>query len=151
MSRLVVASQLQPAFNAAIAAPLTDVEIVPAPPGPPASLPDGAAILIAAPFRKAGGPLTASPPQGWPFDLRWIQLVSVGTDFYPEGLPISGHAPQNAGSQRLLAAAAQGARLDKRLWTGVAAVTGAAGNSTALGRHAGPGRGRPPRLSRSGG
>ena len=48
------------------------------------------------------------------------------------GLPISGHAPQNAGSQRLLAAAAQGARLDKRLWTGVAAVTGAAGNSTAL-------------------
>lgn len=48
------------------------------------------------------------------------------------GLPISGHAPQNAGSKRLLEAAAQGARLDKRLWTGVAAVTGAAGNSTAL-------------------
>ena len=48
------------------------------------------------------------------------------------GLPISGHAPQNAGSQRLLDAAAKGARLDKRLWTGVAAVTGAQGNSTAL-------------------
>ena len=48
------------------------------------------------------------------------------------GLPISGHAPQNAGSQRLLDAAAKGARLDKRLWTGVAAVTGASGNSTAL-------------------
>ncbi len=48
------------------------------------------------------------------------------------GLPVSGHAPQNAGSQRLLQAAAKGARLDKRLWTGVAAVTGAQGNSTSL-------------------
>ena len=48
------------------------------------------------------------------------------------GLPTSGHTPPNAGSQRLLQAAAQGSRLDKRLWTGVAAVTGAAGNSTGL-------------------
>ena len=48
------------------------------------------------------------------------------------GLPTSGHSPANAGSQRLLQTAAQGARLDKRLWTGVAAVTGAAGNSTGL-------------------
>ena len=48
------------------------------------------------------------------------------------GLPTSGHTPPNAGSQRLLDAAKQGTRLDKRLWTGVAAVTGAAGNSTGL-------------------
>jgi alkanesulfonate monooxygenase len=48
------------------------------------------------------------------------------------GLATSGHAPPNAGSQRLLDAAKQGSRLDKRLWTGVAAVTGAAGNSTGL-------------------
>jgi alkanesulfonate monooxygenase len=48
------------------------------------------------------------------------------------GLPTSGHTPPNAGSQRLLDAAKQGSRLDKRLWTGVAAVTGAAGNSTGL-------------------
>jgi alkanesulfonate monooxygenase len=40
--------------------------------------------------------------------------------------------PPNSGSQRLLAAAAQGARLDKRLWTAMAALTGAKGNSTAL-------------------
>jgi len=40
--------------------------------------------------------------------------------------------PANAGSQRLLAAASQGMRLDKRLWTGVAALTGAKGNSTSL-------------------
>jgi alkanesulfonate monooxygenase len=40
--------------------------------------------------------------------------------------------PENAGSQRLLAAAAQGARLDKRLWTGIAVLLGAQGSSTAL-------------------
>jgi alkanesulfonate monooxygenase len=48
------------------------------------------------------------------------------------GLAVADHAPPNAGSQRLLAAAAQGERLDKRLWTGLAAVTGGAGNSTSL-------------------
>lgn len=41
-------------------------------------------------------------------------------------------APPNEGSRRLLAAAAQGPRLDKRLYTAIAAVTGAQGNSTAL-------------------
>lgn len=40
--------------------------------------------------------------------------------------------PANEGSRRLLAAAAQGSRLDKRLWTGIAALTGAQGNSTGL-------------------
>jgi len=47
------------------------------------------------------------------------------------GLPTSGHRPANAGSLRLLETA-QGLRRDKRLWTGVAALTGAAGNSTGL-------------------
>jgi alkanesulfonate monooxygenase len=41
-------------------------------------------------------------------------------------------APQNVGSQRLLAAASQGDVVDKRLWTAVAAATGARGNTTAL-------------------
>jgi alkanesulfonate monooxygenase len=40
--------------------------------------------------------------------------------------------PPNEGSRRLLAAAAQGDRLDKRLYTAIAAETGAQGNSTAL-------------------
>ena len=43
-----------------------------------------------------------------------------------------GRAPENAGSQRLLAAAAAGERHDRALWTSLAAATGAAGNSTAL-------------------
>jgi len=40
--------------------------------------------------------------------------------------------PENAGSQRLLAVAAQGERHDRALWTVTAAATGGAGNSTAL-------------------
>lgn len=41
-------------------------------------------------------------------------------------------SPPNEGARRLLAAAAQGSRLDKRLWTDMAALTGASGNSTGL-------------------
>jgi alkanesulfonate monooxygenase len=40
--------------------------------------------------------------------------------------------PQNAGSQRLLDTAAQGRVVDERLWTGIAALTKASGNSTGL-------------------
>ena len=40
--------------------------------------------------------------------------------------------PENTGSQRLLAAAAQGARSDKHPWTGIAGLLGAQGSSTAL-------------------
>jgi alkanesulfonate monooxygenase len=41
-------------------------------------------------------------------------------------------APANVGSQRLLAAAAQGDRPEGRLYTAIAAATGARGNTTAL-------------------
>jgi alkanesulfonate monooxygenase len=40
--------------------------------------------------------------------------------------------PQNAGSQRLLVEAAKGPIVDTRLWTELAALTGAQGNSTSL-------------------
>jgi phosphoglycerate dehydrogenase-like enzyme len=86
MGRLVVASQLNAAFNTAFAERLPDVEILGVPQGPPAALPHAAKVLIAAPFRKAGGALPASPPPGWPFDVKWVQLVSVGIDFYPDWL-----------------------------------------------------------------
>lgn len=45
---------------------------------------------------------------------------------------IGGRNPANEGSRRLLAAAAQGTVLDKRLWTGIAGLTGAQGNTTSL-------------------
>lgn len=44
----------------------------------------------------------------------------------------AGDGPQNAGSRRLLAAAAKGELHDRALWTPTAAASGAAGNSTAL-------------------
>jgi alkanesulfonate monooxygenase len=40
--------------------------------------------------------------------------------------------PANVGSQRLLETAAQGRVVDTRLWTEIAALTGAKGNSTSL-------------------
>jgi alkanesulfonate monooxygenase len=45
---------------------------------------------------------------------------------------LGGREPANEGSRRLLAAAAAGERLDKRLWTGAALLTGARGNTTSL-------------------
>ena len=47
------------------------------------------------------------------------------------GLPVTGHQPPNDGSRRLLETATS-RRQDERLWTGVASLTGAAGNSTGL-------------------
>src|ERR1700729_2858204 len=41
--------------------------------------------------------------------------------------------PENTGSQRLIAIAAEGERFDRALWTRTAAATGGAGNSNALG------------------
>ncbi|MCR5869125.1 LLM class flavin-dependent oxidoreductase [Aquincola sp. J276] len=43
-----------------------------------------------------------------------------------------GGPQQSEGARRLLAAAAQGSRVDKRLWTAIAQETGARSNSTAL-------------------
>jgi alkanesulfonate monooxygenase len=58
--------------------------------------------------------------------------VSAG-QFAPSHIRYSpDRTPQNAGSQRLLAAAAAAERHDRALWTPLAAATGAAGNSTAL-------------------
>jgi alkanesulfonate monooxygenase len=44
----------------------------------------------------------------------------------------NGSQPENAGSQRLLAAAGAGERHDRALWTATTAATGGGGNSTAL-------------------
>lgn len=43
-----------------------------------------------------------------------------------------GGTPPNEGSRRLISLAARGSRHDKYLWTGIAELTGAKGNSTAL-------------------
>src|ERR1700740_2542647 len=97
MGRLVIASQLDAGFNEASAQHIKDVDSVPVPRGAPDLLPGGAEVLVAAPFHRAGGAL-ASPPPGWPFDLRWVQLVSVGIDFYPDWLFAGPVVPSARGS-----------------------------------------------------
>ena len=86
--------------------------------------------------RTVGFSLSLRPVLAETEDAAWARAddIVARTKALREkaGLSLVNHAPVNAGSQRLLHAAAQGTRLDKRLWTGVAAVTGAAGNSTGL-------------------
>jgi alkanesulfonate monooxygenase len=57
-------------------------------------------------------------------------LATFRSDWRFGGL--GGKQPENAGSQRLLAAAAKGELHDRALWMPLAAATGAGGNSTAL-------------------
>lgn len=55
-----------------------------------------------------------------------LQGTTPRSRFRPPG------APQNVGTQRLLAVAAQGKVVDRRLWTEMATLSGASGNSTGL-------------------
>jgi len=59
--------------------------------------------------------------------LQQVRAIRARSNLGPPNF-----AGLNVGSQRLLEAAAQGARLDKRLWTAVAKETGARGSTTAL-------------------
>jgi len=74
--------------------------------------------------------LAATEQEAWARADRIIQTIQT-----MRGKALFGptkNTPQNVGSQRLLAAAARGKVLDKRLWTEVAAATGARGNTTSL-------------------
>jgi len=82
VSVATIASQLAPAANRElehlIGEPVLDVA-----PGVPAALPGAVSALFALPLTMRGVPLDAPEPRGWPFELRWIQLASVGIDAYP--------------------------------------------------------------------
>ncbi|MFG1372777.1 NAD(P)-dependent oxidoreductase [Xanthobacter oligotrophicus] len=83
---MLIASQLEPFFNNVLADRL-GAEVLPVPRGAPAALPAEARILVAAPMFGVWDlphlPEPPDPPEGWPFGLEWIQLVSSGTDHYP--------------------------------------------------------------------
>ena len=85
--------------------------------------------------RKPGFSLSLRPVIADTEEAAWKKAAEIEDQVRAAreaaGLPTSGHRPPNAGSLRLLGAAA-GNRRDTRLWTGVAALTGAAGNSTGL-------------------
>ena len=74
--------------------------------------------------------LAPTEAEGWSRARRIIETIRrTGGQAMPGA---AAKYPQNVGSQRLLAAAAAGEVLDKRLWTAVAAATNARGNTTAL-------------------
>jgi alkanesulfonate monooxygenase len=85
------------------------------------------AIRFSISFRPV---LAKTEAEAWERAERILATVKAVRGRAPLGPPTK--RPQAIGSQRLLAAAAQGRVVDKRLWTEVAAVTGARGNTTAL-------------------
>jgi alkanesulfonate monooxygenase len=77
--------------------------------------------------------LGRSEAEAWGRADRILEaLKASGVERRSSIFRVAGQPPQNVGSQRLLEAAAGGKVRDKRLWTEVAALTGASGNSTAL-------------------
>lgn len=83
---LVVASQLGAQYDSIIAAALGDeIALVPIARGQAEDVPAEAEALFAFPFRLAG-PQLATRPQGWPFNIRWVQILSAGRDPYPDWL-----------------------------------------------------------------
>ena len=82
-------------------------------------------------FSLSTRPILASTEDAaWARARRIIETISEIRGQAMSGAPAK--TPGAVGSQRLLAAAAEGEVLDQRLWTAVAAATGARGNTTAL-------------------
>jgi alkanesulfonate monooxygenase len=86
--------------------------------------------------RRPGFSLSLRPVIADTEEAAWkraAEIVEIVRELREKAnLGTSDHVPPNAGSQRLLQTAAQGYRADTRLWTGLAAVGGAQGNSTGL-------------------
>ncbi|MDP9502026.1 D-isomer specific 2-hydroxyacid dehydrogenase family protein [Pseudomonas protegens] len=79
-----IASQLDEGFNQQLRQSLPGVEVLSLPRGLPNDLPGDVQVLLAAPhadFRDA-----PEPPAGWPFGLRFVQLVTSGLDYFPRWL-----------------------------------------------------------------
>ena len=92
-----------------------------------AGRPDRPTLQIA--FRPIIAPTEAL---AWEKAESILGRISGGKNGFRKAAPPSGTGPENAGSQRLLAAAAGGDRHDRALWTAPTALTGGGGNSTAL-------------------
>ena len=79
-----IATQLPASYNNRFQARLPGTELLQVPVTTDFTLPDDIEIFLAAPYCRAGGTLPTKPPKGWPFNLKWVQLISVGIDLYPE-------------------------------------------------------------------
>jgi phosphoglycerate dehydrogenase-like enzyme len=81
----LIASQWGETVDALIRARRPDLQLLPLASGTPlTALPDPTRVLLARPFALADR--QGQAPAGWPFGLRWIQLISVGFDVYPSWL-----------------------------------------------------------------
>lgn len=81
MTRVTIASQFGDDFDQKLRAARPDVEVIPLPRVLTWPLPAKADILLAIPVSAQ---VRAQPqPEGWPFGLRWVQLISVGLNNYP--------------------------------------------------------------------
>lgn len=84
MTEWTIASQFDPKINALLAAQ-SGLPVLDLAPGPLTALPD-ADILFVLPAPKGQSLLESSAPQHWPSRVRWVQLASVGIDYYPPWL-----------------------------------------------------------------
>ncbi|WP_019578551.1 D-isomer specific 2-hydroxyacid dehydrogenase family protein [Pseudomonas mandelii] len=126
MSQLVIASQLDEDFNEVIRQRLEQThpgaKVLSVPVGVPSDLPADVSILLARPINVRDYLAPDTPPPGWPYGLRWIQVVSSGIDFYPQwlfnGPPVStsrGSAAENIAEFALAAIFAAAKRLPE-IW-----------------------------------
>jgi alkanesulfonate monooxygenase len=76
--------------------------------------------------------LGATEELAWERAHAILDTITTGRTNWPQRAWGTDGKPENAGSQRLLAAAAKGDLHDRALWTAPARATGAGGNSTAL-------------------
>lgn len=84
---LIIASQLESEFNAAIAALPLGARIIPAPDGAPWTVADRADVLIVRPSADWRAARHLPKPDAlWPGRLRWVFSASAGIDFYPPWL-----------------------------------------------------------------
>ena len=82
-------------------------------------------------FSLSVRPILADTEEGaWAKADAILERATALQDLTGYRKPADGHA--TAGARRLLAAAEQGKRVDKRLWTEIAKLTGANSNTTAL-------------------
>jgi phosphoglycerate dehydrogenase-like enzyme len=138
MSGAVIASQLLPATNRQlerlIGEPVLDIGS-----GLPVALPEHVSILFATPLRMHGVALDVPPPAGWPFNLRWIQLASVGIDAYPswffDGPPVTTARGTSSEpiAEYVLAALFDAAKKLPEIWLGASTDWPTAGRRPALG------------------
>jgi phosphoglycerate dehydrogenase-like enzyme len=126
MSQLIIASQLDEDFNDVIRQRLAhthpEARLIDVPSGVPSDLPTEVSILLARPINVRGYLAPDTPPPGWPYGLKWVQVVSSGIDFYPQwlfnGPPVStsrGSAAENIAEFALAAIFAAAKRLPE-IW-----------------------------------